>query len=197
MSSDHPPPRLRITLKPPERKRKAPDPKVDEADREFDRLVAHTRELPARTPPAPPQEPRLREAWQQLPRPLERHILLQVSRYAPSPLLRTPRGYDDLPHLIDIARRVLQGIKPRIAVTEIANRIGGDSRQRQANWKRLREAYRKDAPIWRRIAQAPNMEAGIDEILEEVERGRDPLSGFTGLKETDYQDFIGFAETDY
>jgi hypothetical protein len=170
MSSDHPPPRRqRITLKPPARKPKAPDrPKVDELDRGFDHWFAQGREL-KRQADAYYQELVRRLGPPPLPLPLAHHIDLQASQLdiegvLPAASASSLARYDDLPHLVEIGRRVLQGMKPWAAAGEIAERIGGDARARKNNRRRLYDRFRTDAGIYRRIAQAPDTDAGIWEI---------------------------------
>jgi hypothetical protein len=101
-----------------------------------------------------------------LPLPLRRHLLLQESRDSQSP---DPRGRDYLMDLIEIGRRVLQGSNPWAAAGEIAEQDNSsNSHLRHAKHKKLYKDYRKEAAIYLRIAQAPDVNTCILEILREA-----------------------------
>jgi hypothetical protein len=152
-----------------------PGPKADDCYREMVRRLA---------PPLP--RPIMHHISLQLSRDLQLHRDLQLS--AP----RAPRGSHDLPLLIEIAQRNLQGINPWAAAGEIAERNGGDARVRHANRKRLYDHYRKDVALYLRIAQASDVEACILEILAEAltkfieaKSAASALRSFTELNRSD------------
>jgi hypothetical protein len=135
------------------------------------KLLAAIAALSNESPSAQPlPEPWRSMAPDPLPPDLVRHIELQASRdlgLSPPPGIR-----HDLPHLIAIARLVANGGRDRAAAETIAEQIGGNPRVRANNKKQLYERFRKGRTIYLRIAQSPDVEAGIMEILHEAVRQR-------------------------
>jgi hypothetical protein len=120
-----------------------------------------------------------------LPRPVLIHFLLCKFHPSASPasrlrrvllqekvlylLPRTPHGRCDLPELIEIGRRVLQGSTQWAAAGEIAEENAtSNASARHALRKRIYDPYLRHAAVYERIAQAPDMEADVDEIIKEV-----------------------------
>ena len=128
---------------------------------------------------------RLSREVQKLPRPVLIHFLLCKFHPSASPasrlrrvllreevrylLPRIPRGRCDLPELIEIGRRVLQGSTQWAAAGEIAEENAtSNASARHALRKRIYDLYLRHAAVYERIAQAPDMEADVYEIIKEV-----------------------------
>jgi len=128
---------------------------------------------------------RLSREVQKLPRTLLNHFLLCKFHPSASPasrlrrvllreevrylLPRIPRGRCDLPELIEIGRRVLQGSTRWAAAGEIVDEdANSNASVRHALRKRIYDLYCQHAAVYQRMAQAPDTEAEVDEILKEV-----------------------------
>jgi hypothetical protein len=167
------------------KKRKLPDPvRFDpfefETYGEFEIAVDPLVEMVARE-----MRQRLSREVQKLPRPVLIHFLLCKFHPSASPasrlrrvllqekvlylLPRTPHGRCDLPELIEIGRRVLQGSTQWAAAGEIAEENAtSNASARHALRKRIYDLYLRHAAVYQRLAQAPDTEADVDEIIKEV-----------------------------